>query len=147
MAYDRAGKSSHELLPAWDRNADAYFFAPDGGAIYIQTTDAARDKLYRAALSGAPLKASAPTLVVGDHNNMAFALSHDGRTLVWTRDATEHPAEIWTAPVAPAAPFAARALTHENDGLVAQLAINPAEDFWFAGAGGTRVQGFVIKPP
>ena len=45
MAYDRADKSVRELLPTWDRNADAYFFAPDGGAIYIQTTDAARDKL------------------------------------------------------------------------------------------------------
>ena len=47
----------------------------------------------------------------------------------------------------PAAGAAARQLTHENDALVARLALHPAEDFWFTGAGGTRVQGFVVKPP
>ena len=47
MVYDRSGKTSRELLPKWDRNADAYFWAPDMSAIYVQTTDAGRDKLYR----------------------------------------------------------------------------------------------------
>ena len=45
------------------------------------------------------------------------------------------------------APAMARALTHENDALVNQLAVNPVEDFWFTGANGARVQGFVVKPP
>jgi dipeptidyl aminopeptidase/acylaminoacyl peptidase len=34
-----------------------------------------------------------------------------------------------------------------NDALVAQLTLNPAEDFWFKGAGGDSVQGFIVKPP
>ena len=29
MLYDRARHSSRELLPKWDRNADAYFWSPD----------------------------------------------------------------------------------------------------------------------
>ena len=29
-------------------------------------------------------------------------------------------------------------VTHENDALVAQLALNNAEDFWFTGAGGVK---------
>src|SRR4029078_10700634 len=50
MLYDRAKKTSTEALPKWARNADGYTFAPDGKAVYVSTTDAGRDKLYRAML-------------------------------------------------------------------------------------------------
>jgi dipeptidyl aminopeptidase/acylaminoacyl peptidase len=142
MLYDRARRASRELLPKWDRNADAYFWSPDSKSIYVQTTDAGRDKLYRADVATA-----APQLVVGDHNNSAFALSHDGHTIAWTRNATQFPAEVYVAEVTAGGPFAARALTHENDALVSQLSLNPAEDFWFTGAAGAKVQGFIVKPP
>jgi dipeptidyl aminopeptidase/acylaminoacyl peptidase len=150
MIYNRTDKRVRELLPAWDRNADAYFWSPDMNAIYVQTTDAGREKLFRVGLMGASASLAAsgpPKVLVGEHNNAAFALSRDGRTLVWTRDAAEFPAEVYAAEVTAVAPAAAHAVTHENDALVAQLALNPAEDFWFTGASGAKVQGFVIKPP
>lgn len=152
MVYERATGNARELLPAWDRNADSYFWSPDMKSIYIATTDAARDKLYRASFEAGTagsslLKATAPQLLVGDHNNTAFALARDGRSLVWTRDATEFPAEVYAGEITALAPIRARALSHENDALVSQLAVNGAEDFWFTGAAGAKVQGFVIKPP
>ena len=150
MIYSRTDKRSRELLTAWDRNADGYFWAPDMNAMFVETTDAGREKLYRVGLSSASptsLNATAPKLFVGDHNNAAFVLSRDGRTLVWTRDASAFPAEVYAAEVTAIAPAAAHAVTHENDALVAQLALNPAEDFWFTGAAGAKVQGFLIKPP
>ncbi len=146
MLYDRARHASRELLPKWDRNADAYFWSPDSKIVYVQTTDAGRDKLYRADVSGTG-QAGAPQLVIGEHNNTAFALSRDGHTIAWVRNATQFPAEVYVADVASNGPLSARALTHENDALVAQLAVNPAEDFWFTGAAGAKVQGFVVKPP
>lgn len=150
MAYDRGTGRSRELLPTWDRNADTYFWAPDMRSMFVGTTDASRDKLYRVTLDQSPtagLRAGAPQLLIGDHNNMAFSLSRDGHSIVWTRDATEFPAEVYEGDVTAMAPVRARALTHENDALVSQLAVNPAEDFWFTGANGARVQGFVVKPP
>jgi dipeptidyl aminopeptidase/acylaminoacyl peptidase len=63
------------------------------------------------------------------------------------RDAAEFPPEVYAGEIAARAPVAAHAVTHENDSLVAQLALNPVEDFWFTGAAGARVQGFVLKPP
>jgi dipeptidyl aminopeptidase/acylaminoacyl peptidase len=38
-------------------------------------------------------------------------------------------------------------LTHLNDELISELELPKLEPFWFAGAGGTKVQGFVVKPP
>jgi dipeptidyl aminopeptidase/acylaminoacyl peptidase len=40
-----------------------------------------------------------------------------------------------------------RRLTRVNDALVAQLALQPLETFWHAGADGARVQSFMVKPP
>ena len=149
MVYNRAEKTSQELLPSWDRNADAYVWSPDMSGILVQTTDAGRDKLFRAtfARGGALRVAGAPQVVVGDHNNTGFSLSRDGHSLVWLRDATEFPAEVYTADLTATGATNVRALSHENDALVSSLAVNPAEDFWFTGAAGVKVQGFVVKPP
>src|SRR5262249_32074106 len=90
MLYDRVKRASRELLPKWDRNADGYVWSPDSRVLYVQTTDAARDKLFRVDLSAGG-DASAPQVVVGEHNNTAFALSRDGRTIAWVRNATQFP--------------------------------------------------------
>jgi dipeptidyl aminopeptidase/acylaminoacyl peptidase len=152
MLYERATKTTRELLPSWDRSADAYFFAPDMSALYVSTTDAGREKLFRFALeqgtAGAGLvKPRGPAVLVGEHNNAAFTLSADGHTLTWVRDAADQPAEVFAATVEPNGRADARQVTHENDALVERLAVNPVEDFWFKGAGGDSVQGFIVKPP
>ena len=152
MLYDRGTKTTRELLPSWDRNADAYFFAPDMSALYVNTTDAGREKLYRFVLeqgtAGAGLvKPRGPALLVGDHNNAGFTLDADGKTLSWVRDAANQPAEVYAATLTPNGQADTRQVTHENDALLARLAANPVEDFWFKGAAGDSVQGFVVKPP
>jgi dipeptidyl aminopeptidase/acylaminoacyl peptidase len=38
-------------------------------------------------------------------------------------------------------------LTHLNDGLLSQLELHPLESFWFTGAEGTKVEGFIMRPP
>jgi len=31
--------------------------------------------------------------------------------------------------------------------VLTRVSLNPAQDFWFTGANGTRIQGFLVKPP
>src|SRR5579872_347430 len=38
-------------------------------------------------------------------------------------------------------------LTHLNAGLLSQVAMSPLESFWFPGANGDKVEGFIVKPP
>jgi dipeptidyl aminopeptidase/acylaminoacyl peptidase len=63
---------------------------------------------------------------------------------VWLRDAVDHPAEVYIATIDG---MGEKQLTHENDALLAQLKLNPAEDFWFKGANGDSVQGMIVRPP
>jgi dipeptidyl aminopeptidase/acylaminoacyl peptidase len=147
MLHDRAARRTRELLPAWDRNADAFQFTPDSRALLIQTVDASRDKLYHVALDARGAAAGAPALVIGEGNNALFSLARTAGTLAWVRDAADRPAEVWTATVAGARASDARQLTRVNDELVSRLALNPAEEFWFTAADGARVQGLVVRPP
>jgi dipeptidyl aminopeptidase/acylaminoacyl peptidase len=40
-----------------------------------------------------------------------------------------------------------RQLTHLNDSILSQVAMSPLEPFWFTGAHGDKVEGFLVKPP
>jgi Tol biopolymer transport system component len=100
MLYDRAKKTSAEVLPAWDRNADGYWFAPDGKSIYVATTDKGRDKLFRATLGATGVSPGLPALVVGESNNVGFSFSRDAKAVVWMRDATNRPPEVFAASLA-----------------------------------------------
>ena len=146
MMYDRASKSSRELLPQWDRGAESYVFTAGGRTLLVTTNDQARDKVFRIAI-GADGRASAPQVLTPAGNNVAVSLSADGRTIAWLQDAAERPAEVFVASLDAKGAGGARQLTHANDKLIAQLHLHPAENFWFKGAGGDSVQGFVIKPP
>ena len=145
MFWDRQARTSREVLPRWDRNADAYRFAPDMSAAYVSTTDEGRDKLFVVPLRNGV--AGTPTAIVTENNNTQFTFDSGLRAIAWVRDATNKPAEVYAGSVAnTSSAVGARQVTHENDLLLGQLAVNPAEDFWFT-SGGMRVQGFVVKPP
>jgi dipeptidyl aminopeptidase/acylaminoacyl peptidase len=47
----------------------------------------------------------------------------------------------------PCAIFRARQITHFNDTVLSQVAMSSLESFWFTGANGDKVQGFLVKPP
>ncbi len=146
MAYDRAAHASRELLPTFDRWADSYLFTPDSRIIVLGTSDRGRDRYFRVTFDAAG-KAGAPVLITDGMNNIGITMSRDGRTLAWQRDAIEHPPEIWTGQLGTKAIESAHAVTHETDAMVSQLMLHPAEDFWFRGANGDSVHGWVVKPP
>ncbi|MFI5250335.1 MAG: alpha/beta fold hydrolase [Gemmatimonadales bacterium] len=156
MFYDRRSHESREILPNWDRNADGYLFTADGRGMILSTTDASRDKFYHLSIANGAV-VGRPVPLPGSHNNSAPSLSGQSHVapaknpgpavMVWMRDAAEAPAEVYAASVMGAAVSNVRQLTHVNDALLAQLRLNPAEDYWFHGAGGDSVQGFIIKPP
>lgn len=146
MAYDRATGKSTELLPGWDRNADSYAYSPDGNTIYLGTVDASHTKLYRIARSASGWTKT-PQLLVGAANNNALSVSSDGTTLAWLQDAANRPAEVLVADVGATGLVAINRVTHENDALLAQLKLNPIEEFWFKGANGDSVQGLLLEPP
>ncbi len=93
-------------------------------------------------------------VVVRDGYNDDLAVTPDGKTLVFTRMSVAFPNEIFIS-----APYevcngpgcvtgsTSVPVTHLNETLLSQVAMSPLESFWFKGAHGDKVEGFLVKPP
>ena len=94
-----------------------------------------------------------------------LAISTDGKALFFTRMSIHAPTEIYESPLpakiepllgkeGPIAhpeqkfeKFTQAQLSHVNDALLSEIQMSPLESFWFTGAHGDKVQGFLVKPP
>ena len=101
--------------------------------------------------------------------NDDLIVTGDGRTLLFTRMSLRYPNEIyklqvpapgqvWLEPLASEESLAkkpdpkyveliSKPLTHINDSVLSQVSMRAFESFWFTGANGDRVEGFLLKPP
>ncbi|HEY5491521.1 MAG TPA: S9 family peptidase [Gemmatimonadaceae bacterium] len=145
MAMDVASGKAHELLPTWDRNADGYVAAPDGKTVLVLAGDQGRDRYFRIALD-AKGSASAPTPVIIEHNNTQLSMANNG-AVAWIRESAAAPPEVWTGTLDVNGVSGQHAVTHENDALLAPFTLLPLEDYWFTGANGVKIHGWVMKPP
>ncbi len=140
MLYDRAGRRAINLTENFDRNVDSAIWSPDSKTIYFQTEDHAEMPIY--AIAARP--GASPRKVIANGFNDDLSIGSDGGPLVFTRSSLAAPADVFTAN---ADGSAERQLTHQNEAALAQLDLPGAEPFWFAGAGGTSVEGILLRPP
>ena len=140
MLYDRATSKIENLSEGFDRSANELTWSADSKTIYFTAEDETLQPIY----SMAPRAGDVPKKLIANSYNLGISLSNDGRTLVFERTSLTTPAEIF---VASSDGSGVRQLTHQNDAILASLKMNEPETFWFEGAGGTRVQAIMIRPP
>jgi dipeptidyl aminopeptidase/acylaminoacyl peptidase len=128
------------LTEHFDASVAAFSWSEDSKGIYFQTEEKGEMPIYWASIQqGKAVKA-----VVPSGYNAEFDVSKDGRMLVLTRTSFAMPSEIFAAN---ADGTDLRQVTHENSALLAELELPAAETFWFAGAGGTKVEAFLLRLP
>nr|HEV7954025.1 prolyl oligopeptidase family serine peptidase [Candidatus Acidoferrales bacterium] len=140
MIYDRASGHRTNLTEAFDRSVDNLVWSPDSKTIYFTAEEHAEAPIYAIAAQ----ENSSPRAIVGEGFNGELSYSAAGRMFVFTRSSIMSPAEIFTTG---AAGGRVRQLTHANDSRLAQIEISKPEWFWFEGAGGTKVEGALLRPP
>ena len=139
MLYDRATGKIDNLSEGFDRSANELNWSPDSKTIYFTAENETLQPIYAMeARAGAT-----PKKIVDSFNN-TISLSHDGRTLAFERSSLTMPAEIF---VAANDGNGVKQITHSNDAILATLKMNEPETFWFDGAGGTKIQAMMIRPP
>ena len=140
MLYDRSTGKIENLSEGFDSSANDLTWSADSQTIFFTGENETLQPIYAmAARAGA-----APKKIVADTYNLGISLSIDGKTLVFERTSLTMPAEIFAAA---SDGSRVRQLTHHNDSILASLKMNEPETFWFEGAGGTRVQAMLIRPP
>ncbi len=140
MLFDRASGKIENLTEGFDRSAGELAWSADSKIIYFTAEDETLQPIY----SMAPRAGAEPTKLIANTYNSGISLSGDGKTLVFERTSLTKPAEIFAAA---SDGTGVRQLTHQNDSILASLKMNEPETFWFEGAGGTRVQAMMIRPP
>ena len=163
MLYDRKTGEKINLTDAFDRWIGAFTFSIYSNEIFFSAENHGESPLYSVAL---PVKPGThpssfipPQLVLGFDDDLAT--TKDGNVL-FTRMTIGAPIEIHKADTRSLARNCVQtvtegtnecaslneiALTHVNDTLLSQLAMSPLEPFWFTGAHGDKVEGFLVKPP
>jgi dipeptidyl aminopeptidase/acylaminoacyl peptidase len=167
VVYDRSSGQIHNLTEDFDQWVESYAWSPDSKFIYFTSEKEGASPIYRLNLavalagnrpSGTGIRAIEE--ILGGTNDEP-GISSDGKTLVFTQLSVCAPSEVYKIALEPGSSatsgpsnrmayksnYAAQQLSHMNDALLARVAMQPAESFWFAGSGGTKVQGFLLKPP
>lgn len=112
-------------------------FAPDGNTLWATAEDQGVVALFRLPADGSELTA---VHRAGSTGTLRVA----GPTVIFLNNNNRRPDELF---VFDPATGAARQLTHFNADLLAQLDFGRVEEYWFEGAAGDRVQGWLYLPP
>jgi dipeptidyl aminopeptidase/acylaminoacyl peptidase len=163
MLYDRKTGEKKNLTEGFDRWIGTFTFPPHSNNIYFVAENRGESPIYSVALpvkpSQTPTSFIAPPMALGFNDDLAVT---DNGLLVFTRMSLGAPNEIHFVDTksigtqcVPTTPEGAnecaflkeQPLTHVNDTVLSQVAISPIEPFWFTGAFGDKVQGFLVKPP
>jgi dipeptidyl aminopeptidase/acylaminoacyl peptidase len=140
MLYDRATQKTTNLTENFDGSVQEPLWSPDGRRIYFVAEDQAEQPIYESDIASGGM----PHPIAPGSYNSELSVSADGNTLAFTRSSVTMPSEIFV--LSPNGGHG-RQLTHHNTALISAVEMNPPEPFWFEGADGARVEGFLIRPP
>jgi dipeptidyl aminopeptidase/acylaminoacyl peptidase len=138
MLYDRKSGEHRSMTAEWDRSVDSYSWTPDSKALNITAEDSGDSGWFILELNG-----RAPTPVVVSGTIGDIHVTADGQTVIYTRNSIDQPTEIYRASARDGS--SRTPLTRTNPSL-ATFKLRPAEKVWFEGAGGTKIQAWVVKP-
>jgi dipeptidyl aminopeptidase/acylaminoacyl peptidase len=174
VVCDRQSGKITNLTEDFDQWVESYTWSPDSKAIYFTSEKEGAVPIYRLNFTVA-LAGNKPTGTgikaieqILDGSNDEVSVSGDGKTLVFTRVSVRAPNEVYKASLGGETPtaragkagrakissqreytvnYSVQQLSHLNDTVLDKVAMQPLEPFWFVGDSGTKVQGFLVKPP
>jgi dipeptidyl aminopeptidase/acylaminoacyl peptidase len=150
VVYDRKSGGIRNLSEDFDQWVETVAWSPDSKTIYFTSENKGEAPIYRLDVDAANAPPSAARIrgnaiqEVTRGVNDDLSVTPDGKTLVFSRLSAQAPNEVYKMDLDSKK---VEELSHLNDTVLAKVAMQPVESFWFAGAGGTKIQGFLVKPP
>jgi dipeptidyl aminopeptidase/acylaminoacyl peptidase len=135
--YDRSSGTKRTVFETPDLSVKDYALSNDGRDIYFTASSNGADNLYRVPIAG-----GTPKLIV--KGGVVTDPSVGATSLVFSKSTSTAPSDVF---VSTSDGTDVRSLTRENDTWLRERSINAPETLTVAGAGGTPVQYFVVKPP
>ena len=165
MLYDRKTGAKSELTDGFDHWVENFVWAPDAKTIYFSAEHEGHSLIYALDLSQGIDKTQRKypkRVLVGGYND-DLAVTPNGKTLLFSRMSVSAPNEIYasattgtgcpamTGNVDPGKEDCSLnkdwPMTRMNDPVLSQVEASKIESFFFPGAKGESVEGFLVRPP
>lgn len=134
---DPASGVTAPMSEALDHSFSQVRVSSDGGTIWLVAEEKGSVPVFT-------LKADGSALAKVHATGSAGGLDVRGGSVVFQHSTLSRPEEVFALDPLTGA---ARPLTYFNDALLSPLDLGRCEEFWFDGAGGARVQGWLVYPP
>jgi dipeptidyl aminopeptidase/acylaminoacyl peptidase len=147
MLYDRETGEKKNLTEDLDRWVGSFTWLPNSSRLYFTIDDQGKTKIY-SLLVATGKRVELPILILATIDDLI--VDSQGIDIYFTNNSVQGPNEIWRSLLCPNGcdpPAPPYPVTHLNDSVLSQVAMSPMESFWFEGAHGDKVQGFMVKPP
>ena len=162
MLYDRAAKKTRDLLEGsklpnlalshFDNWVDEFIWSEDSRYIHFASGKHGESYLYSIGVDDRDLRPLEN--IKGEWGDIHATPMTHGHAIEWIVGSlmkVDRPSEVVLADLDKASDDSTEyhplQLTHLNDTLLAQLDLPAMESFWFTVKDGTKLQGFVIRPP
>ncbi|MCL4811485.1 MAG: S9 family peptidase [Vicinamibacteraceae bacterium] len=135
--HDLSTGQNTPITEALDYSFDHVEFSEDGKSLYATVEDKGVVPIFRLGVDG---KGMTPLYRQGTSSALDIA----GNRLVFLNDTTSRPNELFLLDEKSGT---TKALTDFNDAFMATLDLGKVEDYWFAGANGEQIHGWLVFPP
>ena len=133
------GSGVRDVSKSFDRDPGDLHWAPDGKGVYFQAGDRGAVNVHYADLAGGVRDVTQGAQLV--------SLSSLARTSVGVGVGSDanHPGDVVRMDLR--RPGVVTRLTAVNDDVLGNKRLAKIEEIWYGSTGGTRVQGWIVKPP
>ena len=136
--YDTATWTKRTVFETPDLSVSDFALSKDGRTIYFTASNRGRDNLYSVPLTGG---APAELQTGGSIGSIGVGES----LVVFSRSSLTSPPDLWVTRLGGSRNHTQ--LTRENEGWLKEITFAQPESLTVAGAGGTPIQYWLIKPP
>ena len=171
MLHDRRIGEKRTLTDNFDRWVESFAWSRDSSRLYFVADDKGEAPIYSIGFETHTTSEKGYDIAIRETNvnidelvrgfNDDLAVTPDGKHLLSTQMAVERPNDIvwqdlwfWkngkvSAPqdLRGSSMSTGEILASLNDSVLSHVSMSPLEPFWFTGANGDKVQGWLIKPP
>jgi dipeptidyl aminopeptidase/acylaminoacyl peptidase len=139
--YERASGATTVLTDSFHNWVDDYEWASDSKSIYFSAPVEGQNPIYRVDIGS-----KAIAQVLADKTIDGFEFTKDDRRLVFIQRSVGDPQEIYSAAISDGKARDITRLSSINSAVAGEVDIRPAESIWVEGAGGAKIQVFIVKP-
>jgi dipeptidyl aminopeptidase/acylaminoacyl peptidase len=139
--YDRSAGTSRVLTESFRNWVQDFQWASDSKSIYFTAPVEGENPIFQVAVD-----TGAITKLLTDKTIDSFEISRDNRRMVYVQRSVGAPAEVFAVNLAGGSASAPQRLSHFTDDFMNEVDVRPAERMWVAGAGGAKIEVFIVKP-